>query len=71
LERINWLGDVSAKGVGESASLLVNYKYDLAKIETHHEAYANEGIVAHSKRIAKLLDDALVFAENQGQNTRS
>ncbi|OEJ66750.1 malonyl-CoA decarboxylase [Magnetovibrio blakemorei] len=64
LERINWLGDVSAKGVGESASLLVNYKYDLAKIETHHEAYANEGIVAHSKRIAKLLDEPLVFTES-------
>lgn len=59
LERINWLGDVSEKGLIESASLLVNYKYDLAKIEANHEAYANEGGVVHSKQIEKLLGNAL------------
>ena len=56
LERINWLGDVSEKGLIESASLLVNYKYDLANIEANHEVYANEGGVVHSKQIEKLLE---------------
>ena len=28
LERINWLGDLSPKGLAESFGLLVNYKYD-------------------------------------------
>ena len=57
LERINWLGDVSKKGWAESASLLVNYKYDLAKIETNHEMYANDGTIAYSRDIASLLED--------------
>ena len=38
LERINWLGDLSAKGLAESFGLLVNYKYDAAMIERNHEA---------------------------------
>ena len=58
LERINWLGDVSAKGVEESATLLVNYKYDLAKIESNHEAYVNSGAVVHSKQVEALLEQA-------------
>jgi len=58
LERINWLGDVSEKGWAESASLLVNYKYDLAKIETNHEAYANDTTIVHSRQIENLLDGA-------------
>ncbi len=33
LERINWLGDVSEKGLAESAGVMVNYLYDLATIE--------------------------------------
>lgn len=56
LERINWMGDVSEKGVEESAALLVNYKYDLKKIESNHEAFANEGKVMVSKSVAALLD---------------
>jgi malonyl-CoA decarboxylase len=43
LERIDMLGDVSEKGVKESATLMVNYLYDPAKIEEWHEAYAGEG----------------------------
>ena len=38
LERINWLGDISAKGLAKSFGLLVNYKYDTAMIERNHEA---------------------------------
>lgn len=57
LERINWLGDVSKKGWTESASLLVNYKYDLTKIETNHEMYANDGTIVYSQEIASLLED--------------
>ncbi len=55
LERINWKGDVSDKGIAESATLLVNYKYDLSKIEANHEVFANDGTVVHSKEVEKLL----------------
>ena len=38
-----WLGDTSEKGAKESATLMVNYLYDPAKIEDWHEDYAGEG----------------------------
>ena len=55
VERINWLGDVSAKGMRESAGLMVNYLYDPAKIEDQHEAYAGEGKRASAPAVRKLL----------------
>jgi malonyl-CoA decarboxylase len=55
LERINWLGDTSAKGLRESAGIMVNYLYRLEDIEKNHEAYANQGTVAASSAVRKLL----------------
>src|SRR5437868_4270239 len=55
LERINWLGDVSPKGLRESAGIMVNYLYRLEDIEKNHEAYANQGEVAASGSVKKLL----------------
>ena len=55
VERINWLADTSPKGMAESAGLMVNYLYDLAKIEDQHEAYAGEGKRAASTAVKKLL----------------
>lgn len=55
LERINWLGDASEKGLREGHGLMVNYRYDLREIERNHEAYANEGTVAASKGVRALL----------------
>src|ERR1700693_2012036 len=55
LERIDWLGDLSAKGLRESAGIMVNYLYRLEDIEKNHEAYANQGEVAASSAVKKLL----------------
>lgn len=55
LERINWLGDASEKGLREAHGLMVNYRYDLKEIEKNHEAYANEGLVAASRAVRSLL----------------
>jgi malonyl-CoA decarboxylase len=55
LERINWVGDLSAKGLRESAGIMVNYLYRLDDIEKNHEAYANEGEVVASSAVKKLL----------------
>jgi malonyl-CoA decarboxylase len=55
LERINWLGDTSPKGLRESAGIMVNYLYRLEDIEKNHEAYANKGEVAASSAVKKLL----------------
>ena len=43
VERINMGADVSEKGVRESATLMVNYLYDPAKIEDYHEEYSGDG----------------------------
>ncbi len=55
LERIDWLGDISPKGLRESAGFMVNYLYRLDDIEKNHEAYANQGTVAASSAVKKLL----------------
>ena len=55
LERINWLGDTSPKGLRESAGIMVNYLYRLEDIEKNHEAYANQGEVIASSAVKKLL----------------
>jgi malonyl-CoA decarboxylase len=55
LERINWLADVSEKGLRAAHGLMVNYRYDLKEIERNHEAYANEGTVAASRGVRGLL----------------
>jgi malonyl-CoA decarboxylase len=55
LERINWLGDLSPKGLRESAGVMVNYLYRLDDIEKNHEAYANDGEVVASSAVRKLL----------------
>ena len=55
LERINWLGDLSPKGMRESCGIMVNYLYRLDDIEENHEAYANNGEVVASNSVKKLL----------------
>jgi malonyl-CoA decarboxylase len=54
VERLNWLGDVSAKGRQQSAGIMVNYLYRSADIEANHEAYRGEGRVAASAAIRSL-----------------
>jgi malonyl-CoA decarboxylase len=63
LERINWLGDTSAKGLREAHGLMVNYRYELRDIEKNHEAYENDGTVASSKQVTALLKPERTRAE--------
>ena len=58
LDRINWAGDLSRKGVAESYGLMVNYLYDLTEIERNHEAYANERAVIASASVKRRLPSA-------------
>jgi malonyl-CoA decarboxylase len=55
LERLNWLGDLSPKGLQQSAGIMINYLYRLADIEENHEAYTGEGRVTASPAITRLL----------------
>ena len=55
LERVNWLGDLSAKGLREAAGFMVNYVYDLDDIEKNHEEFAHNRAVAASRGVRNLL----------------
>ena len=54
LERLNASANLSATGLRQSAGLMVNYLYDLSKIELHHDRFAH-GKVAHSRAVSALL----------------
>jgi malonyl-CoA decarboxylase len=56
IERINWRGDASEKGIAQSCGLLVNYAYRPARIERNHEQYAKQGRFAMSDEVRALLE---------------
>src|SRR5207249_11581705 len=55
LERTNWLGDRSEKGMRESAGMLVNYLYDRKTVARNHELYVNNNEIIHSSAIEQLI----------------
>ncbi len=55
IERINWLADTSARGLAQSAGLMVNYRYKLTDIERNHEIYTGKGEVTAGPAVKKLL----------------
>jgi len=55
IERLNWLGDASDKGLQQSAGIMINYLYDLSTIDINHEAYADGGKITASSNIRDLL----------------
>lgn len=57
VERLNWMGDSSPKGMRQSAGMMVNYLYKLDRIEKNHEAYAGEGKVTASSAIRALAGE--------------
>lgn len=58
MERLNFLGDISANGMRQSAGLMINYLYRLGDIEANHEAYTGEGKITTSASIRGLLKTA-------------
>jgi|HubBroStandDraft_1064217.scaffolds.fasta_scaffold00354_3 malonyl-CoA decarboxylase len=55
LEQINFLANTAPRGLAESYGLMVNYLYDLERIEANHEAFVRMGQVAHSDAVGELL----------------
>jgi malonyl-CoA decarboxylase len=53
IERINWLGDTSRRGIQESAGMMVNYLYRLDRIEANQSAYRS-GHIEASAAVAHL-----------------
>jgi malonyl-CoA decarboxylase len=55
LERLNWLGDTSAKGLKQSAGIMANYYYKLDEIDENHEAFAESGKIVASRAVKGYL----------------
>ncbi|GHB21914.1 malonyl-CoA decarboxylase [Salinicola rhizosphaerae] len=53
LHRLNWPGDSSPKGQQQSHGLMVNYLYELERIEQNHEAFSREGTVVCTSDIRR------------------
>lgn len=56
VERLNWAGDTSVKGLKESFGVMVNYRYELAHIKANHEAFATDHRVVASRAILELIE---------------
>ncbi|MCB1471765.1 MAG: malonyl-CoA decarboxylase [Rhodobiaceae bacterium] len=54
LERVNWAGDPSPRGLRQSLSIMVNYRYEPDEIEANHEAFAREGRIVAAPRVHRL-----------------
>jgi malonyl-CoA decarboxylase len=55
LERINILGNPSDKGMERSLGTMVNYVYDLSRVEENHEEYVKNNRVIASSQVKKAL----------------
>jgi malonyl-CoA decarboxylase len=54
LERLNWLGDVSTKGLRQSFGIMASYRYVLSDIEKNHEAYMHGSEIAMGPEMKTL-----------------
>lgn len=59
LERINWQGDLSEKGLRESHGLLVNYRYSGQDFDANRDALEFDGIVIASDDVIEAAGPAL------------
>jgi malonyl-CoA decarboxylase len=58
LEKINWLGNTTPRGIEESFGIMVNYLYDHDSIEDNHEAFVRHGSIAQSPDVEALLTES-------------
>lgn len=55
LQQLNWAGDLSRQGRKSSFGIMVNYLYDLGRIDENAMAYEDQGEVAASNSVKKLM----------------
>ncbi|HWK96488.1 MAG TPA: malonyl-CoA decarboxylase [Pseudolabrys sp.] len=66
LERIDWLADLSDKGIAQSYGLMVNYLYDVEHIEKNHEAFAEQRTVVASSSVQRYVRPSLELVQITG-----
>ncbi|MBY4678330.1 malonyl-CoA decarboxylase [Marinobacterium arenosum] len=55
IAQLNWLADRSSKGLRQSMALMVNYRYDLARVESNSQQYLASGEAATGKAFETSL----------------
>jgi len=55
IERINWRADLSPAGLSASAGAMVNYVYQLDKLERNRALYRSEGTITASSAVLRLV----------------
>jgi malonyl-CoA decarboxylase len=71
LERVNWLGNRSRRGIAESFGLMVNYLYDREAIVANHEVFLRTGTVARSAQVDALLASGAPTAPSRRTTIRA
>ncbi|HSC76336.1 MAG TPA: malonyl-CoA decarboxylase [Pseudomonadales bacterium] len=60
LQQMNWMADISAKGIRQSCGMMVNYLYDPLTIDTNSEDYVQTGSIAVSAEVRELRKDKVL-----------
>lgn len=66
LERLNWLADLSEKGLRQSFGLMVNYRYEPSELTDRCEAYVRRGAIAAAPEVKALAGDPDAAAGQPG-----
>lgn len=51
IKQLNWMADTSEKGMKQSVGIMVNYLYELSKIDKNHEKYMLNKEISYSKKV--------------------
>jgi malonyl-CoA decarboxylase len=60
LYRLNWLSDVSPRGMRQSAGMMVNYLYRVDEVERNHEMYVRDQRVVASRELQRLAGESVL-----------
>ncbi|KJV65880.1 MULTISPECIES: malonyl-CoA decarboxylase [Ehrlichia] len=55
IKQLNWMADISEKGLSSSMGIMVNYHYELSKIDDNYENYVINKKINCSKEVLSLL----------------
>ena len=53
--RLNWLADISSRGLGNSCGMMMNYKYELDDVDRNNQRYLLNANIATSPQFMALL----------------
>ncbi|KAJ9583825.1 hypothetical protein L9F63_021828 [Diploptera punctata] len=61
--RLNWLADLSVRGLGNSCGIMVNYRYFLEDTETNSQSYLDKQHIIASEEVRQLAMNARELME--------